>query len=530
MTLIRLIQFLILNITSEQSGQVKQESMRRSLVMSKKFQLVRLFFGVLGLTLQFFTFAAAQEMNVTLSIDEKRPYELTVTGSFKQERPLNESHVLAFAENVAGIVLPAERISKPYARDDQGNALQLVTTPRCCIALGKIVDFSYIVDLRSTYRLRDAAHVSWLKDQTGVLMLGDLLPQEFKPTGKIRNATVNLELPNGWKHFSTARQGPSGTLVISDLDNSAIFVGTGWRSSQFEVERNRFTVVTGGVFQFSYDEIDSRSRAILLDYSRLFGELSGGNYLIAVYRPNLAAGEWAADTRGRTALIATTEMPFKSQTLQQLDEQLRHELFHFWIPNGVSLSGRYDWFYEGFALYSSLRLAVRSNTIRFDDMLDTLGRALSVESSTGLIQLTKERYSGSERELYAKGLAFAFLCDLALNISSKGKRSSDTLVRELYQTFSDRAERTDGNEAVLKLLDSYPELRPIVGQYVTETQGRQDKKLIDAASLFDNSGLDLTTSNGLTKLSVRSKLNSRQKAILDKLGYNSWRKLVKDSK
>jgi len=465
-------------------------------------------------------------MNVTLTIDENRPFEVTVSGYFKKERPSNEAHVLAFADNVAGISIAPGRISKPAAKDGNGNALQLVTAPRCCIALGKIAEFSYTVDLRTTDSLRDAAHVSWLSDKTGVLMLGDLLPQEFKPSGKIRNATVNLEIPNGWRSFSTARQGPNGTLLISDLDNSAIFIGTGWKSSQFDVERNRITVVTGGNFQFARDEIETRSRAILLEYSRLFGDLSGGNYLIAINRPNLAAGEWAADTRGRTVLIATTEMPFKSQTLQQLDEQLRHELFHFWIPNGVSLSGNYDWFYEGFALYSSLRLAVRSNTIRFDDMLDTMGRALSVESSTGLIQLAKQRYKGSEREMYAKGLAFAFLCDLALNISSKGKRNTDTLVRELYSTNKDSPVRTDGNEAALKLLNSYPELRPLVDQYITGIQGRTDKQLINAKSLLENSGLDITTENGAKKLVVKHKLTSRQKEILDKLGYNSWRKLV----
>lgn len=501
-----------------------------AIVMSKKFQSIRRILGVFGLTLQFFTFVAAQEMNVTLSIDEKRPTELRVSGTFTKERPANESHVLAFAENFAGTSIASDRISNPHAQDDKGEALQLVTLPRCCIALGKIVDFSYTVNIRSKDKVRDTAHVSWLKDQTGVLMLGDLLPQEFKPSGKVRYATVNLELPSGWRSFSTARQGPNGSLIVSDLDNSVIFIGTGWNISQIVVDRDRFTVLTGGDFQFSRDEIETRSRAILLEYSQLFGELSGGNYVVAMYRPNLAVGEWAADTRGRTALIATTEMPFTSQTLQQVDEQLRHELFHFWIPNGVSLRGNYDWFYEGFALYSSLRLAVRSNTIRFDDMLDTMGRAFSTNGSTGLIQLAKQRYNGSERELYAKGLAFAFLCDLALNISSKGKRNTDLLVRQLYGTYKDSPVRTDGNEAVLKLLNTNPELRPIIDRYVTGSQGSPDNQSISEVSLLDNAGLDITTANGAKKLSVKQKLTSRQKAILDNLGYNSWRKLLKDSK
>ena len=51
------------------------------------------------------------------------------------------------------------------------------------------------------------------------------------------------------------------------------------------------------------------------------------------------------------------------------------------IPNDVNLSGNYDWFYEGFALYQSLKLAVGLNRIRFEDFLDTLH---SVRRAVGL--------------------------------------------------------------------------------------------------------------------------------------------------
>ncbi|HMT07648.1 MAG TPA: hypothetical protein PKA82_06560 [Pyrinomonadaceae bacterium] len=502
--------------------------------MSKKFQSIRRILGVLGLTLQFFTFAAAQEMHVELKIDGKRPNEVRVTGRFETARPANESHVLAFAESMAGVSLSAQRISSPSARDKAGKELLLVTSPRCCIATGSINSFSYTVDLTSTKNIRADAHSSWIRDRNGVLMLGDLLPQEFLPSGNNRAAEIRLDLPEGWKTFSTAKISPPDKLEVDDIDSAVVFVGKDWDYVGMEHRGSYFKILTNGEFQFERYEPGIIGGAIIQEYFGRFGGLRAEGYLIAIFRPIASVGEWEADTRGRTALIATTGTPFKSQSLQQLDEQMRHELFHFWIPNGVALRGRYDWFYEGFALYSSLRLAVDSNTIRFDDMLGTLGAAFQgseeLAARRGLIELSKRRFSGFERQMYAKGLWFAFLCDLALNISSNGKRNTDHVVKELYQKHPLGSPVVDGNDAVLKLLNSYPELRPLVDQYVTSNRGDEQKALINSMALLENAGLSLTTVAGRTKLEVKAKLSSRQKAILDKLGYNSWRKLVKDSK
>ena len=507
-----------------------------AVVMSKKFQSIRRFFGVLGLTLQFFTFAAAQEMNVTLSIDEKRPFELRVSGMFKKERSANESHILAFSESIAGVALPLSRISSATAKDRDATELQLVSTPRCCIAMGKIETFSYNIDLSKINGIRSEAHASWHSNQFGILMLGDILPQDFLPSGRRRSANVSIELPNGWRTFSSERRIEEHKYSVADIDNAVIFVGKNWTETSIGVLNRRFTILMNGDHQFSQTEVADKVRAITTAYFSKYGELKGERYTIALFKPRSTTpfDTWEADTRGTTALIATVGKPFKSQSLQQLDEQLRHEIFHLWIPNGVNLSGNYDWFYEGFALYSSLKLAVESNTIRFEDMLDTLTRALAANDEQrpqiGLIQLSKSRFSGSESHLYSKGLVFAFLCDLALNVASKGKKSTDTLVREIFERNQNDGVRSDGTNTVLTALLSNPELRPLVEQFVTPEELRSDKRLINATTLLENSGLELALNDGRKKLVVKQKLTSRQKAILDKLGYNSWRKLVKDSK
>jgi predicted metalloprotease with PDZ domain len=239
-------------------------------------------------------------------------------------------------------------------------------------------------------------------------------------------------------------------------------------------------------------------------------------------------GSWEARTRGNTIVIISSDMPFKTQSLQRLHEQLRHEMFHLWIPNGVNLTGNYDWFYEGFALYRSLKLAVGANRIRFEDFLDTLSRAHTIDSAgsqkVSLIQASAARFAGANTQVYARGMLVAFLCDLAVMGKSNGKRSVETILRELYTTHRKPAAPVDGNTIVLTLLRSHPELNPIVDKYITGVDRIDWTAELAAAGIKDEDPGPITT------LRVLEKPRGRQKAMLDKLGYNNWRRLTPKSK
>jgi len=240
-------------------------------------------------------------------------------------------------------------------------------------------------------------------------------------------------------------------------------------------------------------------------------------------------GRWQAETRGNNVTIISSDMPFKSQSVQRLHEQLRHELFHLWIPNGVNLTGNYDWYYEGFALYESLKMAVGLNRIRFEDFLDTLSRAHTIDSAqtagrTSLIQLSSNRFSGANTQVYARGMLVAFLCDLALLEQSRGKRSIEDVLRELFAKHRKPATPVDGNSAVLALLKSNPNVVSIVEKYV------EGPDKLEWASELNAAGVEDIDGGPLTNLRVKEKLSGRQKALLDKLGYNNWRKLSPTSK
>jgi predicted metalloprotease with PDZ domain len=299
----------------------------------------------------------------------------------------------------------------------------------------------------------------------------------------------------------------------------------GRRERDFSTGNIRLKLNISDDWLFSDEEAGAMAASIFGEYERVLGSSPSGEFVISIRKFPIPVnvGNWEADTRGRSITLVSSDMPFKSQSLQRLHEQMRHEIFHFWIPNGVNLSGNYDWFYEGFALYQSLKVGVAVNRIRFDDFLDTLSRAYNIDTmqskKISLIDASKNRWSGANTQIYARGMLVAFLCDLALLDKSKGKRSTTDLLRNLYERHRPPNAAQDGNAAILALLRSYSELIHVIDRNITGSES------IDWAVLLKAAGLEAELKDQLTNLKVTAKPSGRQKELLDKLGYNSWRKL-----
>ena len=217
-------------------------------------------------------------------------------------------------------------------------------------------------------------------------------------------------------------------------------------------------------------------------------------------------------------------MPFKTLSLQRLHEQLRHEIFHLWIPNNLALTGNYDWFYEGFTVYKALKTGVETNQIRFEDFLDTLSQAYNANNfqapQMSLVAASRNRASGANSRVYSRGMLVAFLCDLALLRESGGKRSVNELFQKLLEKHHLPNQPQDGNTAVLNILKSRAELGAIVQKYIEGT----DK--INWQTDLESAGIEMSDDGFNTKLSVKTKLSRRQKDLLDELGYNNWRKIL----
>ena len=497
--------------------------------MSKLF---RLFSFLLCLAL-WGILASGQDIEATIEIDFETPV-VKIQGRHANKANNSNRRNLAFLRSVSGEGL-ASRITELSLWD---SADKPVTFRKLMdgeyLSDADFARWTYTIDLTPPKNRNAAAHVSWFAQDTGILMLADLLPQFGSATYK-PSARITFRVPHSFdltpSPIHSAEVERDGVFEVAEIDNAVFYVGN-W-DNNFLLDKPTFpgTVLTSGKWNFDANDIQPMAREIHDYYLRLLGPSISGRPLIAIARFPVQSrpGEWQAETRGRNVIIISSDMPFKTQSLQRLHEQLRHEIFHLWIPNGVNLTGNYDWFYEGFALYESLKLAVRLNRIRFEDFLDTLSRAHTIDSAqtvqrTSLIQMSSNRFSGANTQIYARGMLVAFLCDLALLEQSKGKRSVEDVLRELFIKHRKPAAPVDGNTSVIAMLKSNPNLIPIVEKYI------EGAETLEWSSQLNGAGIEDGDAGLLTNLRVKEKLNGRQKALLDKLGYNNWRKLSPTSK
>ncbi len=451
--------------------------------------------------------STAQEIEATLTVYTQRS-EVRVEGRILNEDALSSSQPLVFLSDYAGIRLPHERI-RNVKQDGRG--------------------WSYDVDLTPMTGPAAMAHVSWLTTSGGILMLADLLP---KPRIKNKRRTAKLTLiihdgsgatlPWTWSSVGTTERWQTEAYIIADTEKAVFFLKfvPVFSRKNADIHTN-VRVRIAGDFTFDPLEVSELADEIYRRYEALFrGPLRPFIVALTKLPDGAPLGVWEADTRGTSVTIVSSDMPFKSQSLQRLHEQLRHEMFHLWIPEGVNLTGNYDWFYEGFALYQSLKLGVAVNRLRFEDYLDSLTKAYAIDrrlsGKASLINASKTRWSGDDNSVvYARGMLVAFLCDLAILEASKGKRSTDDIVREVYQKHGDTTTPQDGNAAIMAIMAQRPELVPIIERYVTGAEK------LDWAAFLNATGLEAT--GGILK--VVAKPTGRQKKLLDKLGYNNWRKL-----
>lgn len=468
------------------------------------------------LILQMFTFAAGQssDVEIRLDIEGKRP---TITGSFAPSDEQRAKNNISFVLSTAGVESLGERIGNVRAFDADGAELSLRTLVSGeYLAPRPPVRWSYDIDLRPPANRLGSPHVSWLGMAGGFLMLGDLLPFEGR---RERSARLKVILPRGWRTVSVHPAEADGSLRIDDVSRAVIaVVRENTEPITFRSKRGAaYEMLTTGEWQFSRADAEAMLGQIAEEYEKLFDARPAERVLINIvpFPQGGGVGDWAAETRGSTVTIVSGDTPFATQSPQRLHEQLRHELFHLWLPNGVRLTGSYDWFYEGAALYISLKTGARVGRITFANFLETLSQAAAIEArmpAGSLLDASAGRWRGNTTGVYARGILTAFVLDVAMQDASRGKRSMDGFVRRLYA--ENRERETDGNATILRMLGEMPETTPITERHIEGSERLDMAKIGLAAGIaWDGRRFTLT-----------EKPSGRQRAILRDLGYNSERR------
>jgi hypothetical protein len=464
----------------------------------------------LTLALQISAQGSARSIEAVISLRSVSPPVAEIKGHFHD---LANRRNVAFLNQYHGFADLGDRISDLKLEDASGQTVAFRRfAPGEYVADSDLYSFSYQIDLKTSGPMARSGHVSWLGKDAGLLFLRDLLPLN---TGKgPRAGTITIELPDGWTSSKDI-----STLDLSDTDDGVIAIGRNVRTNTAKVRAVTLKTFISRDWRFTDQQVTAFASEITTEYSELFGDppFADAEINILPFPAGASAGNWEADTSGNTVAIVSSDMPFQTQSVQRLHEQLRHEIFHLWFPNGVALTGRYDWFYEGFALYQSLKTGVKLNRLRFEDFLDTLGRATTIDSmmteNRSLIDASQRRSSGNDTVIYARGMLAAFATDLELMKRSSGREDVSTLLRELFQTYKRGSVPVEANRVILQMIDD-----PLVTSYIGGSA-------LNWNAVLRPFGIEALVDRSVTTLRVTSKPSSSQKKMLDRLGYNNWRKL-----
>lgn len=429
----------------------------------------------------------------------------------------NGTKVWSFRNAYAGMIGLGERIENLSLFDAQsGEVAVRKLAPGEYEAAREATKVRYDLKLDPPRDTNDTAHVSWLTKTRGVLLPGDLLPLP------LARAKLNLILPQGWTAATLETLNAGGQYETGDAESSVFFVGSDLRVAQSRVRGMEIKFATAGEWAFADQDVLTIIRDVLAEHERTAGVASRESALVllAPFPQTSDGARWSAETRGGTVVFLSGRATSKAAGLARLSVPLAHELFHLWVPNALALSGDYDWFYEGFTVYQSMRASVQLGYLTFQDYLDSLARAYDnylaqrEQDKLSLIDASARRWGGSSTFVYQKGMLVAALYDLGVRQHSRGKRSLEDVYRLLFRARRAGSERRDGNAVVIAALNNVSGGDDFSKRYI-ESVNR-----LDLTTALDAFGLQLVRNGARTRITVSNSLSRNQRDLLRQMGYN----------
>jgi hypothetical protein len=460
----------------------------------------------------FATAASAQSLDVKIKVVSVSPARVRIEG--RRAEATTAWSFRNFYADTGGLAKRIENLS--FADKSGAEVASRELAPGEFTAEKAATRFAYDLKLDPPAFVSDAAHVSWLSAERGLLMLGDLLPLP------LTTARVSLSLPTGWSVSTTEANKADGTFDVPEAESSVFVIGRDIRKRDEHVGKMSFVLATAGDWTFTDGEAATSAVEILKIYEEMLAGIPRQRaMLVLVPTPQAApANFWSAETRGSTVVLLSGRLPSKLAAQAQLDGSLAHELFHLWVPNGLTLDGEYDWFYEGFTNYQALRVGMRRGQLTFQAYLDALGRAFDAYKSArgarelSLPEASLRRWGNGAAMIYHKGMLVAFLYDLTLMRRTDGKSSLNGVYQELLRNYGRGGKHEDGNRAVVDVLGGMPGMRDFVARYV------ESAAEINLAAAIEAFGLRVEAGGARTHVGVAEDLDRSQRELLRKLGYN----------
>lgn len=366
----------------------------------------------------------------------------------------------------------------------------------------------YVVRLRRPSP-GEVAHVTWLTEDHGILMFSDLLPQAFE------SFAAEFVLPSGWTVQSSIIPESNGLYQVFAPDEAVFFVGRSIRRTS----KKESEMFIAGTWPFKDSVAANAATRVMEKYEELTQFKLAARPVVMIAPLPVATGntKWRAQTRGSTVLMLLDPHAQIANWKGQLEIVFTHEVLHLWVPNSLALRGDYDWFFEGFTLYTALLTALALKAIDFREYLDTLARVydsyLSYWDSLSLIEASERRWTSNTPVVYDKGMLVAFLYDLLVRKESGGKRTVLDVYRELFSRPA--ADRADGNEVIIRLLSSTPAATDFAKAFILGNKQLEPERPLAAYGFF------LDASGKSSRLNVAKEIDENQKRLLKSLGYRN---------
>jgi hypothetical protein len=456
--------------------------------------------------------------------------------------------VWSFRDSYAGVMNLGGRVERFRLFDEAGAEISSRRiAPGQFRSARPASKFRYEITLAPPVRGADGARVSWLNSDRGLLMLGDLLPTfsaanpesiggaKAKNTAGATHVSLRFSLPEGWVGHSNEEQNPKGEFEVADADSAVFAVGNHVRISRITTSGVTLSLVAAGEWAFTDSEALDLAGKALKAHADVFGGVPSrqATLILFPFPQSGAPDKWSAETRGSSVTLLIGKLPSRIAALAQLSVPLTHEFFHFWVPNGLSLAGDYDWFYEGFTIYQAARTSVQLGLLTFPEFLTAIGRAYDAytvgldRDRWSLVEAARRRWTSGESAVYSKSMVIAFLYDLNERSQSRSKRSLDDVYRNIFRAYripeakagagtAIAGQGSDGNEVAIKSLDSYSGVKDFGRLFI------RNAVTINLPEQLAPFGLKVETIGLRTYISVSETLTRQQRDLLHELGYNDY--------
>src|SRR5687768_6908465 len=159
--------------------------------------------------------ASGMTVKINVQVQSLGPPRLVIQG--EHERGMQ---TWSFRKTYGGVMGLGERISGLILRDRKGSPVDARRLgPGEYKAEKQATHFSYEVNLDPAIRSADAAYVSWLTSERGLLLPGDLLPTfSGEANDKGQAARISFELPQPWLIATSESRVTGNEFQVTDPD------------------------------------------------------------------------------------------------------------------------------------------------------------------------------------------------------------------------------------------------------------------------------------------------------------------------